>query len=107
MKKNEVGRPRIQLDTEQIRKLATFHCTLQEMADFFGVSTDTLRDNYSTFIAKGKSEGKIRLRRKQFDVAVNGKGNPTMLIWLGKQMLGQSDQSLSEDNMPLPITDIL
>lgn len=107
MSGNKVGRPKIELDPEQVRKLATFHCTLQEMADFFNVSTDTLRDNYSTFIAKGKSVGKIRLRKKQFDVAVNGKGNPTMLIWLGKQILGQADNNESEDNMPLPITDIV
>tara|TARA_R110000796_G_scaffold252434_2_gene386766 strand:+ start:2120 stop:2443 length:324 start_codon:yes stop_codon:yes gene_type:complete len=107
MSNKKVGRPKIELDKEQIIKLATFHCTLQEMSDFFGVSVDTLRDNYSTEIAKGKSEGKIRLRKKQFEVAVNGNGNPTMLIWLGKQMLGQVDGESGDDASPLPLTDIL
>ena len=34
-------------------------------------------------------------------------GNTTMLIWLGKQMLGQNDQNIGEDFSPLPIDDIL
>jgi len=42
---------------------------------------------------------------KQFDVAM--KGNTTMLIWLGKQILGQNDQNVGEDYSPLPIDDIL
>ena len=107
MASNKLGRPRIDIDGDLVRKLANFHCTLIEMADFFNVSTDTLRDNYSTFIAKGRAEGKMKLRKKQFELATNGKGNPTMLIWLGKQMLGQADHTEGEENMPLPITDIL
>lgn len=38
----------------------------------------------------GKETGKASLRGKQFAVAMTG--NPTMLIWLGKNMLGQKDQ---------------
>jgi hypothetical protein len=35
------------------------------------------------------------------------KGNVVMLIWLGKQMLGQRNEILESDsNMPLPIYDI-
>jgi hypothetical protein len=75
------------------------------MAHFFKCDRNTLTNNYSAEIAKGKSEGKIRLRKKQFDVAM--KGNTTMLIWLGKQILGQNDQNVGEDYSPLPIDDIL
>lgn len=38
----------------------------------------------------GKANGRISLRRKQFELAM--KGDRTMLVWLGKNMLGQSDK---------------
>jgi len=103
--KKKAGRPSVVLDREEVYKLALFHCTLDEMAHFFKCDRNTLANNYSAEIAKGKSEGKIRLRKKQFDVAM--KGNTTMLIWLGKQILGQNDQNVGEDYSPLPIDDIL
>lgn len=103
-KDNKVGRPKVELDKDQIYKLALMHCTMQEMADFFKVDVKTLRTNYSQELTKGKAEGKIRLRKKQFEVAE--KGNVSMLIWLGKQVLGQSDGFTGEDTTPLPLTDI-
>jgi hypothetical protein len=103
--KKKSGRPSIVLDREEVYKLAYFHCTIQEMASFFKCDADTLSNNYSVEIAKGKSEGKIRLRKKQYEVAM--RGNTTMLIWLGKQILGQNDQNIGEDYSPLPIDDIL
>jgi len=103
--KKKAGRPAIILDKEQVTLLASFHCTLEEMAQFFKCDRHTLTANYSPEIAKGKADGKIRLRRKQFDVAM--KGNTTMLIWLGKQILGQNDQNVGDDYSPLPIDDIL
>jgi len=103
----KVGRPRLNIDPEQVKRLARLHCTMQEMADFFGCHRETLLNNFSTEIAKGKSEGNISLRRKQWQIAVE-KGNPVMLIWLGKQMLGQTNEKLDSDlDTPLPITDII
>ena len=103
----KVGRPRLNIDPEQVKRLARLHCTMQEMADFFGCHRETLLNNFSTEIAKGKSEGNISLRRKQWQMAVE-KGNVVMLIWLGKQMLGQVNERLDNDNdAPLPIYDII
>jgi hypothetical protein len=107
MDNKKVGRPRLNIDAETVRKLARLHCTMQEMADFFGCHRETLRDNFSSEIAKGRSEGNISLRRKQWQIAVE-KGNTVMLIWLGKQMLGQVNERLdAESDMPLPIYDII
>ena len=103
--KKKAGRPTVVLDKEQVTALASYHCTLEEMASFFKCDRHTLANNYSPEIAKGKASGKIKLRRKQFDVAM--KGNTTMLIWLGKQILGQNDQNVGDDYSPLPINDIL
>ena len=103
----KVGRPKLDIDVEQVRRLARLHCSMQEMADFFGCHRDTLHNNFSAEIDKGRSEGNISLRRKQWQMAVE-KGNVVMLIWLGKQMLGQRNEILeSDNNAPLPIYDIV
>jgi hypothetical protein len=56
-----------------------------------GISVDTLRDNFSDIIQRGQEEGKASLRRMQYQAAV--KGNVVMMIWLGKQLLGQRDRA--------------
>ena len=85
------GRPKLQLDYELIERLAKIHCIQQEIADMLGVSTKTLQRNkeFCRIYNKGIQEGKMSLRRMQFETA--NKGNPTMQIWLGKQYLGQRD----------------
>jgi len=35
--KSKAGRPKKELDKEQVYKLALMHCNMQEMADFFCV----------------------------------------------------------------------
>ena len=103
----KVGRPKLDIDPEQVTRLARLHCTMNEMASFFGCHIDTLRDNFSNEIDKGRSEGNISLRRKQWQMAVE-KGNVVMLIWLGKQMLGQVNERIDSDSdAPLPIYDII
>lgn len=86
----KAGRPRIEIDSEQVRKLAQMHCTTREIAAFFDVSVDTIDRNYAEQINKGRQQGKIRLRDQQLKCAE--KGNVAMLIFLGKQYLGQSDK---------------
>ena len=83
------------IDTKQVVKLASYGCTIREVANFIGSSEDLIKKSYSQFITKGKDEGKIRLRKLQWTAAE--KGNVPMLIWLGKQVLGQTDkQELTE-----------
>lgn len=87
-----MGRPRKQIDTALVQKLAEMGCTLAEIAAFPGVDCDksTLSRRFATVIDKGRSIGNISIRRKQFEVAMAG--NVAMLIWLGKQWLGQADK---------------
>jgi len=89
---------------EEIIKLARLGCSLEEMSDWFQVPRETIKYNFSDLIAKGRSETKQSLRRAQIALAL--KGNATMLIWLGKNILGQSDNPVdSEANTPLPWSD--
>lgn len=90
------GRPKIDIDKEQFKKLCAIQCTLAEISSWFKCSEDTIErwckrefdynfaEAYKTFSA----DGKISLRRIQFRMAET---NCSMAIWLGKQYLGQRD----------------
>lgn len=69
-------------------------CTLNEIAHITGVSPDTLARRFADAIKKGRAQVAMSLRRKQIELALKGNGNATMLIWLGKQLLGQRDDGL-------------
>jgi predicted transcriptional regulator len=91
-----MARPRIKVDTDFIERLASIGCTVKEIATAVNISVDTMDRNYAEFVDKGRERGKTSLRKKQFELALNG--NVTMLIWLGKQVLGQKDkQEVSSD----------
>ena len=79
------------LDTDKVEQLAGFGCTNREIASFFDCSETTLTRNYGDFLTKGREKGKIRLRQLQWRAAE--RGNTSMLIWLGKQVLGQSEKT--------------
>ena len=84
------GRPRKELDEEQIKELASIQCTDTEIAAVMRCSVDTLSRNYADLIQEGREHGKSSLRRAQFKKALEG--NPAMLIWLGKFYLGQKEE---------------
>ena len=98
------GRKKVEIDPELVYKLAECHCTLKEIAYIIGVTENTLRNRVSTIIERGYSAGKMRLRKAQYNKALEG--NPVMLIWLGKNILGQKDDpSTGEEDLPLPWKD--
>ena len=87
------------IDTAQVEKLSGYGCTNTEIANFFGCDESLIRKSYSEYVTKGKAEMKLRLRQLQWKSAE--KLNAVMLIWLGKQILGQSDIPVGEDSQPL------
>src|SRR5208283_5240291 len=99
------GRPRLEIDWSTFDALCAVQCTLAEIAAHFGVSEDTIeravkREHSMSFadcFAQKRKGGFVSLRRKQWELAMAG--NPTMLIFLGKQWLGQTDKQ--EINVPL------
>ena len=84
---------------EEVQKLSKFGMTNIEIADFFGCDESLIRKSYSEYLTKGRAEMILRLRQLQWKSAE--KGNAVMLIWLGKQILGQSDIPVGEDSQPL------
>ena len=100
--KNKGGRPKIDIDYKTLDKLCGIQCTGEECAAILGISYEHLnnqlkRDGNGGFLDYFKqkgAQGKMSLRRKQYEVATSG--NPTMLIWLGKQWLGQAEKQETE-----------
>lgn len=91
-----MARPKLEIDGTEVEKLASIGCTTQEIAAFFDCSKDTIENRFSAELAKGRENGKTRLRRLQLQAAQ--KGNVVMLIWLGKQMLGQKEKVEADVN---------
>lgn len=84
------GRPKKIIDADLVLDLAKIHCTMKEMAGICDCSVDTLERNFAEIISKGRQEGKMTLRRLQWNAAQ--RGNVTMMIWLGKQWLEQIEK---------------
>ena len=95
------------IDWDQFDKLVSMQATQPEVAAFFNVSVDTLENacvrergvKLSEIWDKRTLSGRIRLRKIQFDIAESG--NAAMAIFLGKVMLGQSDQPKPIETKPL------
>jgi len=104
-KKGGQGRRRTEIDIDDVIKLARIGCTTDEMGKFFGVDGSQIRRRWPGLLDQARAASKARLRQAQFDLAVNG--DKTMLIWLGKQYLQQSDtgEKNSDERQPLPWSD--
>lgn len=95
------GKTKKVVDPDEVEKLARLWCSYEEIADFFQINVETLKYNFRDVILKGRSETKQALRRAQIKLALSG--NATMLIWLGKNILLQSDTPFNTDAVaPLP-----
>ena len=88
------------IDTEQLTKLASFGCSNTEIAEFYGCDESLIRKSFSEYLTKGRAKGKIRLRQLQWKSAE--KGNVSMQIFLGKNILGQKDK-LEEAELEEPL----
>lgn len=84
------GRPRAEFNAALVQSLARIGCTIPEIAKIVGISEATLKRRASAEVAKGHEEMKMSLRRWQYEKAKEG--SVPMLIWLGKQYLGQRDK---------------
>lgn len=96
------------IDLETVQSLASIGATQQEIATVLGCSTAYLSrqaDHNPAFalaMERGYTDMKHSLRRAQLSMALNG--SAALLIWLGKQHLGQSDKQEVNNNTEINIT---
>jgi hypothetical protein len=102
-KKNAGGRPKIAMGLQEVENLSRINCTMDELAAYFQVSVRTVQLRaqkeraFREAIERGQAMGRLSVRRHQ--IRLMEQGNPTMAIWLGKQLLGQRDKFETEVTM--------
>ncbi len=96
-----MGRPKKQIDRAIVERLANRQCPMTEIAAVVGCAVNTLKRRFGRHLPLWREAGKQIIRSKQWEAME--KGNTVMLIWLGKQYLGQADkQELSVETTEVP-----
>jgi len=91
--KRPVGKPKRIFTNTQIAKmksLALSGCQNNTIATIMDIPKTTLVSNFGQLLTKKRCERKYNLRKQQDKAAK--KGNPALLIFLGKNELGQADK---------------
>ena len=91
-----IGRNKTVIPEEEVAQLSQYHCTNKEMADFYNVPLQTFMDNFRDIIDNNRIITKQRLRKAQLELAMTG--DRIMLIWLGKNILGQAESPINTEN---------
>lgn len=97
IKKKRKHLPQIEIDWDEVDKKLVGGSNGVQIASSMGFSLDTLYDRvktekgltFSNYAAKKRAKGDLNLHMIQYAKAMQG--NVTMLIWLGKQRLGQKE----------------
>ncbi len=100
-----MGAPKKQVDYKILDGLCAIQCTGEEIASVLDIDYDTLNTRikedtgltFSDYFKQKQTKGKASLRRFQWKQAEAG--DKTMLIWLGKQYLGQKDKQEIENTV--------
>ena len=93
------GRPKANIDSNMFEGMCKVHCTKGEMEAILGLDEKTItvwcKERYGTSFSEVYKRfadgGKMSLRRAQWKAATV-EGTTSMMIWLGKQYLGQTDK---------------
>lgn len=89
-----MAKRRIEINLDDVTRLAALQCSEAEAAAFFHCSVKKFKEILGTFEDvkqawdEGREAGKTSLRRKQFRLAST---SASMAIHLGKNILGQKD----------------
>ena len=97
------GRPPAIIDWKAVDRLLQAGCAGTQIAARLGIHANTLYErcsqehkcDFSDYSQQKREHGETLLLEQQFTIAM--KGDKTMLIWLGKQRLGQKERSANEN----------
>ena len=94
-----MARPKAIIDWDKAGEMIAAGCDGVQVAAYFGIHPDTLymacekelKMGFSAYLQTKRASGDAALLKAQFDLALKDK-NPTMMVWLGKQRLGQREK---------------
>ena len=98
-----MARPKKVINQKQFESLCAIQCTQEEICNVLDVTDKTLTRwcnevynlSFSEVYEQKRDIGRMSLRRNQFKLAESG--NTTMQIWLGKQILKQSESPIQDE----------
>lgn len=110
MPRTGTGRKKIIIEWDKVNHYLTCGCLGTQVAAKIGVSADTLYDrvkeefgvDFSEYMRQKREIGEVLVKEAQFDEAVRQR-NISMLIWVGKQMLGQSEKQEVKHQGQIPV----
>ena len=100
----KIGRPEKEINWDKLDAALQFGARMLDCRGLLDVCEDTIAEKikekhgvtFSEYRLLRMSTMRTKLLQKQFDVAMSG--NVSMLIWLGKQHLEQSDKHEVDNN---------
>jgi DNA-binding CsgD family transcriptional regulator len=102
----DVGRPYVKIDFAKVEALAAIGCSQDEIAAELGIGETTLKRRCGPILKRGTKKCHVRLRSALYRHAV--KGDPRLLVFLGKAYLGLKEEPSTVVNVAtnvLSITD--
>ena len=91
LKKKNPWRIAKEIDVEKLKEFLAVNMPVHRIAQYFGTTKETLYNKFGDIIIESNFHFEQQLRMAQLRAANDG--NPTMLIWLGKNLLNQVDSS--------------
>lgn len=89
-----IGPVPMPIDEKVVEAMAFGGALNIEIADYLSISVDTLTRRCNNLLVKARAHAKIKLRQRQMAAAMAG--DKTMLVWLGKVVLGQKETTVTE-----------
>jgi hypothetical protein len=94
-----MGRPKAKIDWIKAGEMLAAGCDGVQLAAYFAIHPDVLyrrceedlKIGFTEFLRTKRSKGDAQLLTTQFELALKEKDR-TMLVWLGKQRLGQREK---------------
>ena len=104
-----MARPKTEINKKQFEDLCAVQSPETEIAAWFNCSVSTVHrwckaeygQSFDKVFEEKRKRGLAALRSRQYEIAM--KGNVTMLIFLGKQYLGQKESPELNNGEPIKI----
>lgn len=100
--KSKAGRPKFAINMRVVKAMANGFSTQQDIANELGCSVDTLQRSKEFCGTYKRSYGFAKNSIRRLQMVSAKKGNVSILIFLGKNYLGQSDNPIDMDELKIP-----